>query len=299
MPVTSRWLVSALMAVGVSSTVGHALGADAQNDSRAACASAYERSQEHRQSGELLAARADLTICQQPECPEFIRADCAQWSNEVAAAQPTVVFSAKRGTELLVQVRVSSGGKILTERLNGQAIDLDPGTYDFRFESQGSSAIVRHAVISAGDKGQVVQVEFAEPAVQSLDTPPESIPRASVTHQSEAPRSVRARPGALPWTLVAVGAASVGTGVGLAVWGHSGELGLRRSCAPDCYPATVQQIRTRYLFADISFGVGLTSLAAAVYLLAHDRAAPDVASTVPVTVVAGPTGVLAAYGTRF
>lgn len=300
MPLRSRWLMSAAMAVSINGATAHARGGEAPNGSLAACAGAYERSQEHRQVGELLAARSELATCALPECPEFIRSDCSRWSSEIDTAQPTVVFSVRRGAERLTEVRVSSGDKIITEHLEGQAVDLDPGAYDFRFETDGSSPVIKHAVIGAGSKGQLVQVEFADPTVGQRVPAAKSRPAPSSAAHAETAASVEPGPRALPWTLVAVGAASIGAGVALSTWGRSGELDLRRTCAPACSDASVQRVHTKYLFADISFGVGLTSLAAAVYLFAHDRAArPAALGPLPFTFVAGPSGIVAAYGSRF
>ncbi|MET0794560.1 MAG: hypothetical protein ABW061_23775, partial [Polyangiaceae bacterium] len=228
-----RWCTDFALAVALSlnGAAAHAEGA-APSRSVQECAQAYENSQEHRRAGALSSARSEFARCEQADCPEFIRIDCARWSKEAELAQPTVVFSAKRGALDLSAVRVSVGERVLVERLQGQAVELDPGEYDFQFETAGSATITRHAVVRAVDKEQLVQVEFAGLAESSAAFHPAG-PSESVSKPSarELPRPgagpPRARSRVLPWTLLAFGAASLGTGVGLSLWGRADENRLR------------------------------------------------------------------------
>lgn len=301
--VTQRWLCRAALATALlaNGAPAHAQNASAR-DSRAECAGAYERAQEHRGSGELSLARAELAICQQADCPAFIRSDCAGWSKEVEAAQPSVVFSAKRGAQTLTDVRVFSGNRILAEQLQGQHVEIDPGNYDFRFETPGSEPIVQHAAIVAGEKGRTVEVEFPSADAESaraISVSPALAPSSHPHRDLNAPAPASGA-GPLPWTLVAIGAAGIGAGVGLSIWGRKEELHLREECSPNCSDASVQPVRTKYLLADVSFGVGIASLATAVYLFVrgHDSA-PTAGTTAPVDVVADSNAVVVHYGSRF
>ncbi|MES1177398.1 MAG: hypothetical protein ABUL62_23960 [Myxococcales bacterium] len=265
-----------------------------------ACALAYENSQEHRRAGALLVARAELARCAQDDCPEFIRNDCTQWSKETEAEQPTVLLSAKRGGRELNDVRVSLGDRVLAERLPSQAIALDPGSYELQFEAPGSAVLVQQVVIRAGEKNQLVQVDLAPPpAPPAAPLQPAGAPIPSATLRSDAAAPSGARR-VLPWALLGVGAASLGAGVGFALWGHSNENQLRASCSPICSDSEVRPVRTKYLLGDVSLGVGLVSASLAAYLfLSHSASEPSAASGLPVSVVAGPSSVLATYGARF
>jgi len=296
-----RWPVSVVLALAVTLAGRASAQGDGAPTSPALkeCAQAYENSQEHRGAGAIFAARVEFERCSRDDCPAFIRSDCSRWSKEVEAQQPTVIFFAKRGSQKLTDVRVSTGARVLLERLNERAVELDPGEYDFRFETAEGSVVVQHALIQAGNKDRLVQVEFAPSAHgrTSAAKPPRS-PEATTRLDSARKRSAAAGPRVLPWVLLAAGAASLGTAAGLSAWGRNEELHLRDTCAPSCTDSQVQPVRTKYLLSDISFGVGLVSLSAAAYLFLRDseRAAQG---TLPLTVVASPSGVQASYGARF
>ena len=274
------------------------------------CARAYENSQEQRGAGAIFSARLELQRCRRDDCPAFIRSDCSRWSNEVEAQQPTVIFSAKRGSQPLTEVRVTIGDRVLVERLNERAVELDPGEYDFRFETSDGGRIVLHALIQPGNKDRLVQVEFA-PSAQAQTAHVDQRPPRSAAHSAGSAeptvrgpaaekRAPAAPAGVLPWVFLAVGAASLGTGVGLSVWGHNQELHLRETCAPTCTDAQVQPVSTKYLLSNISFGVGLVSLSTAAYLFLRQPGPERIAEgALPVTVVAGPSSVQATYGARF
>ena len=301
-----RWPVSVVLAL-CASLAGRAF---AQGDAAATspalkeCARAYESSQEQRGAGAIFSARVELERCLRDDCPAFIRSDCSRWSKELEAQQPTVIFSAKRGSQALTRVRVSAGAQVLTEHLSDRAVKLDPGEYDFRFEAADGGLVVQHALIQAGNKDRLVQVEFtpSAPTPSATAQPAGAAEATTRTEPAEkhSAAALAAGPRVLPWVLLAVGAASFGTGGGLAVSGHNQELELRETCSPNCTHSQVQPIRTKYLLSDVSFGVGLISLSAAAYFfLRHPDSERAPEATLPVTVLAGPSGVQANYGARF
>jgi len=159
-----------------------------------------------------------------------------------------------------------------------------------------------HARIQAFNKDRLVQVEFAPspPTPRAAPRPANSVEGAATEQPSASPTTADGGRGTLPWLLLAVGAASVGTGAGFAVWGHNSEAELRDSCAPHCTDSQVQRVHTQYLLSDISFGVGLISLSAATYLfLRHPGTQHQAHGALPVTVVASPSGLQASYGASF
>ena len=296
MPVSAKsWPASVVLAALLSfPSVPASAQGGADKDSVRECARAYENSQEHRRAGELSAARSEFARCRQDDCPEFIHDDCSRWSKEAEAAQPSVLFSAKRDNRDVRDVRVSTDERVLAEQLQGQAVELDPGGYDLRFETPGSDAVVRHVMLQVGDKNHLVEVEFA-PLIPAA-------PSAVTAHSKRSPDSAPAQSGSqlLPWTLLAVGATSIGTGVGFALSGRNRENSLHDSCSPNCSDAQVRPVHTKYLLSDLSFGVGLLSVSLAAYLFVSNRAAdPAARATMPLTVTAVPNGVLAGYGARF
>ncbi len=95
---------------------------------RAECVSASEDAQLMRIKGQLRAARANLLVCSQDDCPKIVKQDCTGWLDEVDRAIPTVVLGARdaRGQDL-TDVHVAMDGTSLALRLDGKAIPVDPG----------------------------------------------------------------------------------------------------------------------------------------------------------------------------
>ena len=70
----------------------------------------------------------------------------------------------------------------------------------------------------------------------------------------------------ISYALAGVGAVALGSFAFFAVTGKSDENDLRDRCSPNCPESDVDSVRTKYLVADISLGVGIASLGAATFL---------------------------------
>jgi hypothetical protein len=264
---------------------GSALAQDA-SATNAECATAYEQGQVQRQSGQLIAARNMLQTCARDQCPDFIRTDCVTWYGEVQEEVPTLVFAARSQGHDLSEVRVSVGERVLSARIDGQVVELDPGEYDFEFRATSTHALVQHFVVARGERNRLIQVDL-----EPLDAGP-SPPRAAPQKQ---PSRV------LPGVFAGIGAAGVIGFVGLGAWGHSRESQLEGTCSPHCSADRVSDVRTRYLLADVSLGVGVASLALSAYLFfssgSSDAQARGRAPRVAVLATPGAAGVV--YGASF
>jgi hypothetical protein len=126
------------------------------------CIDANAAGQSLRRDGKFAQARAKLTICTDPACPQIIRSDCAQRIDELDRAQPTLVFDAKDvdGNDVL-SVRVGSDGHVLTEKMTGVALAIDPGEHVFTFEAPGRPTVTRTFLVKEGDKDRRERVVFA------------------------------------------------------------------------------------------------------------------------------------------
>jgi len=141
------------------------------------CVDANTKAQDLTHDGRLAGAREQLTRCMAPSCPAMIRADCSKRLDELDAVQPSVVFDVKRASgEDLTQVRVFVDGRLLVERLDGSAIDVDPGEHVFRFEAVDAPPVTRTLVIKEGQKARRERVVLGAPVaatqVTHTDTPP-------------------------------------------------------------------------------------------------------------------------------
>ena len=236
--------------------------APAEGDS---CASSYERAQEDRSAGHLVDARAELLVCAQTSCPEFIMTDCRRWLDEVEYAMPTVVFAVREGSRDLEDVLVTRNGKLVANRLDGRAVAVDPGKQRFVFELKGNRQRTVDALIVEGEKSRVIAVEVPPPDPVALTEyggarpPPDMRPAAPIRPLSAA-----------PFVLAGVGAVGLGGFAGLALAGYRQEAALADRCAPRCTDGEVQSVRRKYLLADISLGVGVGALAVAGYLYLRD-----------------------------
>ncbi|MGC4090706.1 MAG: hypothetical protein QM756_23110 [Polyangiaceae bacterium] len=265
--------------------------------SGAVCAEAYEKAQEQRKAGQLVGARESLQSCLNDACPDFIRGDCTAWFSEVQAELPTLVFQARAQGEDLSQVRVSAGERVLSARLDGQAVELDPGEYDLRFEAEGMRPFTQHVVVARGERNRLIEVQLVP--LPSTSEPPPAPPKVVPAP----PPVAKARSWAAPLVFGGIGVLGVGAFAGLGAWGRSQESSLKNSCSPDCSSQQVGEVRTKYLLADVSLGVGVASLALGAYFLiagSSSDAAARASARVPqvaVSIGSGSTGVV--YGGQF
>ncbi len=248
-----------LAAIGVVALAPTVRAADA-------CSAAYEHAQERRADGDLIHAREQLLLCNKPECADFIRQDCGQWLGEVETALPSVSIEASDTQgRALTQVRVTVDGVLVTSELSGLALPLNPGTRHFRFEAAGFPVLEHDVFFAEGQKSAVVKVTFAAPPAP--------------TPKPEAAQKKRVSPAVYAFS--ALGAVGV---AGFAVFGISGvnaEHTLRgESCATShtCTDAQTSPIEHKYVYADISLGVGVLSLGAAAYFLFAPREPAEPAS---------------------
>jgi len=225
-----------------------------KDQASAECVSAYEQAQEQRQSGKLLGARVHLQSCARDACPGFIRSDCAAWYHEVQAEVPSVVFAARSAGRDLTDVRVSSAQGVHSLRTDGEAVELDPGEYDFQFAAPGMKPVTQHVLISRGERNRLQRVELVP------------WPKAGPAADGALLLPARAQPG---WVLPVVfgGVAVVGLssfGV-FGAWGRSEESRLESTCSPHCRDDQISSVKTKYAVADVSLAVGIASLGLATF----------------------------------
>jgi hypothetical protein len=246
----------------------------------AECAHAYEAGQELRSSGQLISARNTLQSCAQESCPGFIRTDCATWLVEIQNELPTVVVAAHSQGRAVAQVHIIVDGRELSSGLDGQALELDPGQYDFEFQAAGMQPLEQRLIIARGERNRLIQIDL-EPLMNELESSrpleqPEQVPREreQVPHEREqlptrVPRSL-----VVPGVFAGAGVAGLAGFVGFGAWGHSSESRLKKTCSPNCGADSVSAVRTKYLVADVSLGMGIASLVLGTYFFFDQSSAP-------------------------
>jgi len=222
------------------------------------CAVAYEHAQELRADGHLREARRALQICVQATCPDFVRTECGRWLSEVEASLPSLVLVAKRGGNETEMVRVFYDDEPLVEELDGKAVPVDPGQHTLKLVTQGAEPKTVKIVIREGEKNRQIVVEFSPPPEPTIQPVKASAPL---------PTNVATRSRWPDFALAGVGVAGVAGFVTFGLLGNSQVSDRERTCAPTCNHSQVDSIRTKYLLADVSLGVGVVALAVSGYLL--------------------------------
>lgn len=229
------------------------------SESQDECLKAHENAQLLRLDSKLVQAKRALAACAVQACPSAVRDDCTEWMSQVVTATPSVVLAAssERGDE--TQVRVLMDGSELTRRIEGRAIELDPGAHVFRFELSPYAAVEQKVVLREGERGRVVTVRFA----RERPEPHALLPPAPGANVASAPAH---RP--VPWITYALGGASlaaIGSATAFGLIALNERSDKLDSCAPLCDGRETRDVERPALAADISVAVALISGGAALY----------------------------------
>ncbi|HYP99403.1 MAG TPA: hypothetical protein VER96_12100 [Polyangiaceae bacterium] len=226
----------------------------------AACVQAHASGQREAKAGRLKAASDLFAACvSEHGCPDAIRAECAEFRKSTQRDLPTLIFAAidAQGGDL-IQVRVSADDRVLTEKLDGRPIALDPGQHHFKFELASGEILESEVLVREGEKNRIVSVHAKAAPKAAEETPAPSNEAAAGQHR-------------LPtgfWVASGVGAAALVSFGAFALAGH-GKQSTLDDCAPNCSPsnhADYDAMKRDYLIADISLGVAVASAGVATWL---------------------------------
>jgi hypothetical protein len=223
--------------------------------SKAACLAAHEEALQLKTDKKPHAAQEKLLVCAKPECPTIVRKECTEQLDVVSAAGPTVVVDAldDKG-QSDAAVKVSIDGAVVADKLTGAAINVEPGEHTFDFERASDGKKMQQKVLVVeGEKNHKVTADY-----QSLvpKPPPEAPP------PPPAPKKVPI----LAYVAGGVAVAGFGSFAFFAIAGRGKEGDLSSTCKPVCTDKQISPVKTDYLIGDISLGVGIVGLAAAVIL---------------------------------
>ncbi len=255
MPLSSR-----LLALAVA--LGPALAQAA--DDKAACIAAAEGGQDLRTEGKLRAAREQLVVCTQAICPDVIRKDCTKFLADVEASIPSIVVLATGpdGADLH-DARTRVDGAVVSEKLEGKAILVDPGRHTVRVEASDGTYAEVEVVLAEGDKNRKVVVAFPRAKAGATGAgATDAAPRAE--------RSLTA-----PLVVGGVGAAVLAGSLWLGFVARGEIADMRAGCAPHCDQGALDDSRRKLLLADVGLGVSAVALAAATYLFVTAPSRPN------------------------
>ncbi|WP_437963677.1 hypothetical protein WMF04_28595 [Sorangium sp. So ce260] len=236
------------------------------------CISSHAEVQKLRKNQQLLEARRVLKGCARSECPAPVLRDCASWVDELERATPSVVFNVTSGGEQVAGPTILVDGQPVELSSSGAPLKLDPGKHTYRVEHDGYRPVAKEVILFEGQRFQELNVAL-EPVVA---------PQAPAMAQASITETYRPVP-ALTYVLAGVGVAGAAS---FAVWGLMGRSEqdhLEQTCRPKCTDSDLATVRTRYLIADISLGVGAAAFAGAAltYLLRPTEERPVAVSVEP------------------
>ncbi|HEX6273652.1 MAG TPA: hypothetical protein VFZ53_11435 [Polyangiaceae bacterium] len=233
-----------------------------EHEMRESCLANHEQAQLRRIEQRLVGARAAARACAVTACPAAIRSDCSEWVGELSKLIPTVLLIAESGRGELENVRVTLDGMLLTEKLDGTAMEIEPGPHLLRFEHGSEPPIERRIDVPEGEKGFMVRVRFAGEA-------PPAVPVAPVAPATAPPPVAPRDPGTRPvpvltYVFGGVAIAAAGTSAVLAANAFSEKSKATEECAPNCDEARIDDIHGRFVAADIAGGAAVAAAGLAV-----------------------------------
>lgn len=239
-----------------------------------ACVAAHGEAQRLRLGGQLLAARAQLLLCAQRECPALVANDCALWLPEIESDLSSVVLAVEGGEGRdLVDVRVFANDRLLTEHTDGRAVQLDPGSYRFRFEAPGYRPLLVAASMRQAEKNRIVRARLEPLATAGGGA---GLPQPAMATAADRPGREHSSPPVSSYVFGGVALAALGTFTYFAVAGKNEYDRLEGECGHDCTPAQIEDGKRDWVIADIALGVGIASAATAaiLYFTAGSSGAP-------------------------
>jgi hypothetical protein len=215
MRLRTRAVLTLALAAALVST-----SASAADPTTPECLSANESSIKLQADHKLKDARTQALVCASASCPGEVRSECERRVAQVAGTIPSIIFEGRDGAgNDLSEVVVTMDGQPFAARLDGTAVELDPGPHAFTFEGAGAK-VDRSFVIREGEKGRRERIVFDTPAGTSPAPTPGAAPASSGTGMTSAPAQDLGAGSTGSWStqktlaLVAGGAGVLGLAVG-------------------------------------------------------------------------------------
>ncbi len=256
---TSLRVLSGLLLLASVVTTGRVARADTKS-----CVQAHATAQREAKAGHLKEAAQLYTACgSDATCPEQLRSECTELLETLRRGVPSVIFSVidKAGADTSA-VKVYANDQLLSDGLDGRALELDPGKYHLRFVLSDGTELTADVVVREAEKNRLVQVR-AEPEAKPVAAAP-----APQTAPPPAIAPERAGPPVAAWVATGVAVAGLATFGTFALLGNKDKQDLL-DCKPGCPESERSKrdsVKTKFLVADIGLGVGAASAVLATVL---------------------------------
>jgi hypothetical protein len=153
------------------------------------CIAANESALQLRSDHKLRQARAQSLTCAMDTCPAEMRDQCKLRVAQLNTAIPTMIFVVQdaAGNELSA-VKVSMDGTVLTDRLEGTAMSLDPGEHKFTFEAAGQPTVEKTLVVHEAEKERREVIVTGTPTDNT-----KAPPKDTADSQTQGPKNLEAK----------------------------------------------------------------------------------------------------------
>lgn len=128
------------------------------------CETAYQGAKEHVQNAQLLKAKELLEKCVTEACDAYLRQACTTLYTQLDRDVPSVVplVTDDKGAPLaLVEVRMD--GALLTSKIDGLSVSIDPGKHEFSFSTDSGVFATRKVMILQGERNRTISVLLHSP----------------------------------------------------------------------------------------------------------------------------------------
>jgi hypothetical protein len=284
-----------------------ATSASAKDNKKAICTvalTAYKHGVEANKGGHVREARSSFAACAEATACGGLVPKCRALYDRLGADMPSVVpiVTDENGAPR-VDVEVKVDGELLTSQLDGRGLPVEAGLHEFVFSTDRGVFATEKVMIAEGQRNRPLAVTMGGAKVASVAAG--TVPSQPVAAEAKAaPEGDKATPqktttedevrstgrgersgggdwamprSVFPYVLGGVGLAGVAAGGLLTFWGNKDNTDLQTSCSPTCRPSSVNHIKTMYIAADISFGVGAAALAVTTFLFATSRSTESAA----------------------
>jgi hypothetical protein len=232
-----------------------------------ACAQDYEAAQVEAKAGHLKTAAEKAVSCAQDKCPAYVRGDCLRFLDEYKAQTPSIIVVArdKSGCDT-TEARVSVDGKLVLEKVDGRAVELDPGEHVIGVSVTGMPVEEQRIVATQSQKDR--QLSFGDaraPACKKgvIERPPPPPP----VQTERSPMTVAG----LVLGGLGLGALATSAGFGIAGFVQRGEL---EDCKP-CSEQRIDHVRRTFIIGDVLLASGTALLGTSIALLVVGGKQPD------------------------
>lgn len=133
--------------------------AEAEPSEAAYCSSAYQKALDEQRSGHLREAKELLGVCAKAACGDFLAHECTKLytltDSDIPSVVPVVTDGSGRPLSL-VEVRMD--GDLLTSKLDGEPLAVNPGNHEFSFSTNQGTFAKRTVLIMQGQHNRKIAV---------------------------------------------------------------------------------------------------------------------------------------------